>query len=592
MTVPDHLAGKRGKCSKCKGPVLVPQPNLSTNARTSSEAPVDLEAAAVAVLSDAPLTETKQPTLIEFNCPQCDEPLKLSLDLAGKRHPCPECRRIIQVPVPKTQDPSNWRDTGPKLPTGAKRPDLPALEGAWGSQTSTRATHEALQEAGVIKEKAKPLTLYQRLQPYLLLGTPLLLVLAGGYYLWSRFAHNQEKKALHYALSVAASPEAKKSLGNAGVMALHGYAGLYYRNSQTPDAAEFAQQQYSAAVGLGREVRDWASDALLAEFTVALLELAGQGPEVESRRKLDWKETHKLLRAALQAIDSQPGRLWALPPVTAGLLQHGQVDRALPLVATLYPTPGADRAEAFAVVGLELLRLERNEEAQQALSEALAPYADKKAPPLLKHPVVTLALLLGKNPPAPGMSLEDNENHLIGQAEAAARQGKQDEAKALASQVPVPGGGNARAWIALAVGAVEAKKQSEAVSAALDAIKSAEKRPDLSWPLLRLLRAGLSAGVSPETLEPAVASLADPGLADWGKLLLWRARLASLSGLDSLENLKSLGERSLAGQVARLELARHNTRHDRSWATTVQSWDEPLRALGSLGVALGMQGSP
>ena len=47
--------------------------------------------------------QQQTPELVEFNCPQCDEPLKLGMELAGKRHPCPNCRKIIPVPVPKTQ---------------------------------------------------------------------------------------------------------------------------------------------------------------------------------------------------------------------------------------------------------------------------------------------------------------------------------------------------------------------------------------------------------------------------------------------------------------------------------------------------------
>src|SRR4051794_32514056 len=89
MTVAETMAGKRGKCSKCKNPVIVP----SVQAPSPPPAPAppeDIEAAALDALAE-PKQEQKAVEFVEFNCPQCDEPVKLGLEHAGKRHPCPHC---------------------------------------------------------------------------------------------------------------------------------------------------------------------------------------------------------------------------------------------------------------------------------------------------------------------------------------------------------------------------------------------------------------------------------------------------------------------------------------------------------------------
>src|SRR5437588_144256 len=86
---------------------------------------------------------------------------------AGDR-PRPRGRRIITVPTPKLSRRTRWRDTAPNLPSGARRDTEPAPEGAWDTTRTTGPSHETLKKAGVIEDKHKPLTLMQRLRPWLL----------------------------------------------------------------------------------------------------------------------------------------------------------------------------------------------------------------------------------------------------------------------------------------------------------------------------------------------------------------------------------------------------------------------------------------
>lgn len=605
MTVPDNLAGKRGKCSKCKEPVLVPGPEANGETQPIKAfapppvppkkevpaAPIDLETEAMAALADEPTEADREADFIEFHCPQCDEPLKLSLDLAGKRHPCPECRRIIAVPYPKNKEKLGWRNTGPKLPVGARRDEGPAPEGAWGTGGTVRASDEGLMEVGVIKEKEKPRTLLQKVFPYALVGTPMVVLLVGGLYLWSWMVRNQEKRSLNVALKAANAADARKTLGIDALLVLHGYAGEYYLNSQKPGCASQSREQHGKAVAMAQASRTGASDAFLADLAVWQVDLAGNDEEIDADRKLKWADTQKIMGGTLRAIDNQPGRLNAIRRVLPRLVEAGQIARVMPLVTSLFKDQGADYAEAVATAGLEFVRLNRKEEASKAASDALKPYDVKKNPPPLRWAVVSLAVLLDRKPPSPGKAVEEEEADAIGRADALARQGKLEEARRQAERLAVEGGGRLRALIALAVAAVESKNGNEDLDKALAAARSTTPRPELAWPLLRLVHAGQEAGLSAEQLEPAVAAINEPGLAGWGRLLLLRARLKSSRSTEGTDLAESIPGDALGGLVARLELARHNARRDRNWVKTVNSWEGGSHAVGSLGVALGIQGS-
>jgi len=43
---------------------------------------------------------------IEFNCPQCNELLTASDEMAGKKGQCPKCKSTVEVPSTSTSNPS------------------------------------------------------------------------------------------------------------------------------------------------------------------------------------------------------------------------------------------------------------------------------------------------------------------------------------------------------------------------------------------------------------------------------------------------------------------------------------------------------
>jgi predicted Zn finger-like uncharacterized protein len=190
ILVPESLAGKKGRCKACKQVLTVPLLPASNSSsaetappqpQTAAPAPADVEAQAAALFADEPqAAEPAEVKTIDFNCPYCDEPIKLSADLAGKRAPCPECKHIIKVPELTKTDPKDWRKVEVRGPSGARPTDQPAPEGAWGSTSVRGVGTQALVEAGVIPKVERPRTLWQKTRlPVLGVSVALVLVLGG-----------------------------------------------------------------------------------------------------------------------------------------------------------------------------------------------------------------------------------------------------------------------------------------------------------------------------------------------------------------------------------------------------------------------------
>lgn len=609
MTVPDTLAGKRGKCSKCKNIVNVPggenaappRPVPATAGaarpappppppRTPATPPPDLDEEAAKLLADEPKEEDKQAELIEFNCPQCDEPVQLALEHAGKRHPCPHCRKIIPVPVPQSKKKADWRDTGPKLPTGAKREELPALEGAWGTAGKTGPSAEALKEAGVIKEKEKPKTRLQKIAPYALFLVPLLLLGGGGWWLWSAIGRNKEKRAFDSALNYARSGKAADKVGADGEAALFAQLSRYYLRQGKAESAAGAREQLSNAISRAQRLKSPSRELLIVDLIPLLVELGGDREAIEAGTRLKWDEVQKLIGSALAVVaNHETAQRDALRAACVALAAKGQTQRLLPLASQVARGEGLPPHEANALVGLELLRLGQADNAKLAAAEAERPYTAKGKRPTLRPAVVALAVALGRKPPEPAKETFDREAHAIGEADGYARLGKLQEARRAVAKIDDPRG-QLRARIALAAGVIETKSGdgAEVVNEAINSLKAVTVREGLEWECLQLVELGLAAGLGGDALGPALERLSGPELA-WARLQVLRATLRQSKQVEAMSLAEAVTADTMAGKLARLELARHNTRQDAAWAGTVADWPEGQQAFGQLGVALGLQ---
>src|SRR5262245_56951473 len=145
LAVNDTLAGKRVKCPACKATITVPAPVAP---------PADLEDFAAAALADpTAAAPAKEPAKnIQFTCLYCDEPVSVAADIAGKNTPCPSCRQIIKVPLPKADKPKDWRDINKDGPAAARINRPEQLDGAWGTEAKSRVGRESLEEAGALPE--------------------------------------------------------------------------------------------------------------------------------------------------------------------------------------------------------------------------------------------------------------------------------------------------------------------------------------------------------------------------------------------------------------------------------------------------------
>ena len=98
---------------------------------------------------------------IEFVCSYCDAKVQVNAELAGKQTSCPECRRIVKVPLLEKQGPKDWRKVDARRPVGA-RPEIgPAPEGTWDARSVGTVSREALEEAEAIPQVKKRLTWQQ-----------------------------------------------------------------------------------------------------------------------------------------------------------------------------------------------------------------------------------------------------------------------------------------------------------------------------------------------------------------------------------------------------------------------------------------------
>lgn len=619
MLVDERLAGKKGRCKACQHPLTVPPlPNSSSSATEAvssppppnlgaegngAAAPPDVETQAAALFSDEPKpAEPVEVKTVDFNCPYCDEPIKLPADLAGKRAPCPECKHIIKVPELVKKDPKDWRKVATHGPSAARLPDQPEPEGAWGSATMGRVGSQALVDAGVIPKVERPRTLWQKIR-WPVLGVSLFLVLSVGglmtYRWWDRRALERSiQEALAFADS-SEDPATKAALSLA--------AGEYYLHSPTahPDPrtgrstppAKAANNQFGTVLTTLRSApQDAERDALLADLALDEIELGGEQPEAIQELRLTWDKTQQLLLATLREIHDAEAKRYALRDIAQGLREHGQAARVLPLTHQLFAAADADKAAALSVVGLEFLKAEDRPSAEKAVDAALQIYLkdanqkDAKMPPL-RAEVVALALLLEKKDiPAAGDNDDDQANEHLGKVEALARQGKWQEARKEAGRADGKPA-QFRARLAIADAAVDATlpETTDIESALKMAEDGLSKEAELSWSMLHLVKLALQARLPQERVQALADQIGDSALRGRAQLAVFRAQLKQANQTVEGSAADKIDAKSLARSLAAQALARHNVRVSTSYSGVVQTWPQPYQAFGALGVALGLQ---
>jgi hypothetical protein len=600
LSVKDHLAGKKAQCPACKKPLTIP-----ADGRPLRASPIDFEALAAAALADepkAPAPAVPQ-TTIEFKCYYCDEQVRVGADLAGKQTPCPECRRIIKVPLLEKNQPKDWRTMDTRLPAGARRDVGPAPEGAWDT-ASVGVSRQALIEAQAIPQMRPRLTVGQWIKR----GTAVaagILVVAGVTWMGIRFlAAKRQEKALAKALQYLEPPD---KLSPEAVAEIHRGAGEYAIRTLSRGSAERARnhfQQARAALLQAAKLEPVEREAALIQLAQAQIDLGGDKPDVDQETRLPWDEANKEVRQTLQNVGTPEGRAEALRQVTRKYLARNQGVSAVAL-ASLFPAEGP---ELLATVGLEMLRAKQEQMAEKLANLALEKMApqtqpqegDVKPPAVPPAPsLIALWLALGKPDKvaaaAPPAAAEKERDLLIllGNVKGLAVQRSLDQARARLAAIEAP-----EDRLPLLIGLATAAEDSDQAAAvrpdlesALNLVGTELKGQSVSpWQLVRLARAGVKAGLADRVQE--VARLV-PDAAARGRMQLQvlRGRLADSQQRDDDAGMKIVDVNTPAHPEALEMLARHDARLGAAadMQKVIEGWEDKLKPFGYLGVALGLQ---
>jgi hypothetical protein len=613
VSVKDEFAGKRGKCPHCGNVLTVPAPVRPPNTAASpavelatppprpvrppkpTSRPIDLEAEAAAALRDEPTPEAAAvaSATIDFNCPMCDTELHLSLDLAGKRSPCPECRRIIKVPEPVKKDPANWRQTNQTLPSAARRPEEKAPEGAWGSTRAAAAvSRESLQDAGAFPEAKALRTVRQRITRYATWSAAAIFFTVCAVLVWYKWTQAREEQAVKLALDYAESDTGKSELDRDGRAAIYRLAGEHALRARKAGCAVDAQDQFHKSLSVLARAGGSATehDALLQDLAAAEVALGGSPEEVDAGTNLKWDDAQKEIHAALRDIRSSEAKLEGLREVARRLAVKGQGARATALASSLYSSPDEEKAEALGVVGLELLASDKKGLAAKAADQALSLNAAKDRPALAPSAVALVIALSRDLPEAPKKNkwlAEDDVNKRLGTVEGQARLKQWGEARQNAQDAKFTSNQRLRALTVLAGAALDDKTAgtTDVALAIQQALVPPKGPPPSPWLLLRLARIAARAGAAADSLQSLAAVIPDRELRGRAQLAAFQAQLAQGKQSADVKLIETVEAHTVSAWLAHAEWARRNP----GQVGVVKSWEPANRAFGLLGVALGSQ---
>jgi hypothetical protein len=599
LSVKDQLAGKRGACSGCRKVITIPYPVAAAHHD-------DVEAVAREAFADDPAAAKAAETqTIDFTCPMCDEPIKVSSDLAGKQSPCPSCRRIIKVPLPQKRQPKDWRTVQPRGPSMAKRENEPAPEGAWGSvMSSGSVSRETLVETGAIVAAEDKDAGRKRLMRITLGGIGACAVALAGLSGWRFLKQDKADRLMANALATASAESSPLSPEQAAVV--YWAAGEYQLRTGAPDAAQKASEHFQLARGALARANSLERDVMLGELVGVLIDAGADKAEADTGAALEWGKALEGARQALEQIRTPEARLSAVRLVTRKLIAKGQIRAAQSLAGRLGGgasgkpgTAASANAELQAVVALELFRAGKQQDAQ-ALADSLAPPkppakgAAAKLPPVTPG-LVALAVVLDRSKPEIRKSgktgeekedAEDLENTLLGTAEGLALKKDIGQARQLLSAAaPVV---RLKGLIALAGIAERSEENSDLIAALNLAEGEARAAAALTWPLYSLIQHASQNGQF-ERARQLVNSIPDAGLKAQAQLVMLRDRLKGanekVDGAQGDELPEKTGARVQAWEL----IARHNVGLDRGSAKALESLEEPRRAASLAGAALALQ---
>jgi tetratricopeptide (TPR) repeat protein/DNA-directed RNA polymerase subunit M/transcription elongation factor TFIIS len=607
LNVKDHLAGKKAQCPACKKVLVIPSAVKPSVVKPGSR---EVEALAAEAFAESERQAAEQPDAkMEFACPMCDEKISVNVALAGKQAPCPECRRIIKVPLLKKQEAKDWRKLDPRAAASGRLQDVQGMEGTWGTENVGKVSQQALVEAKVIKLAGDRLSWQSWVKRSLAVGGVAAFLLIGALIVWRITSANRRDAAFNQAM--AAVNESPSKLSAAQLILAHRLAGDYYLKLNKPVEA---QAEFQTARALLRELSNSPVEHDLATLALATdqVGLGGDKLEVDRTQRLSWKDTQKQLQQTVQVLQTPEGRRTALQALARLLIARGQEQGQFgAALAGLFPE---DKSELLSIVGLEMLRAKKTSEAealaasaQQGIQPVSAPTAPaglapngKKQPsvvPAVSPSLVALLFGVGQASKARALApeakapVEARALFQVGLSIGLALDGKFPQALAAVKELPSPAY-KALALTGLAETAFEAGQKEEARGALDEAAKlvDAEKGKEMSsWVLWKLVTLAGKLGAA-ETGQTIARNIADPALRQ-------QAAIDLLPGSTTPEQLETaLGSavdknsafyaRALS-EVCRKQASQGDSSGLSKGISTLEP--EKLRPFANLGLALGLQ---
>lgn len=598
--------GKAPVATGVKPPPGTSSPTAPPPAPVNGDTPADIgdaETFAASLLGDEPPPEEPVETkTVTFNCPQCDDPMTVSAELAGKQAPCPSCRRIVKVPLPQKKEPIDWRQPNKNLPSGARQ-NFEAGESLVGATTTGDVSLKALEEAGAVPEVKEKLT---RVQFWGRVAGAVAALLVIGFGAWTAYdfvSGNAQHRAVRDAENAAAA--AAKSGGKTGlrkeaIAEIHRAAGEWYLRSDRRDAYPQALRAFRDARALlgGSSRANSDADALLVELAFSELLLVGHPdePPEDPRDRSDKDNPRTRLRDVLGAITSHETKAFAGREVCRRLVERGHTGPARVVMLDLPGTSDEWRIEAHGVTGMELLARDPVG-AEKLLKRGLdraAPVPAGSKRQQVTQAIVALCVRMQKPellqglPEAKGGEKSADSDVKQGFAVGLALQGDRQEGlnrlKGLSTSMKVP----AMMETAAALPSAEAKPFIEA---AMDVAENELKGRIPSGTLARLAFSGVRCGLT-ERAGKIAAVVNDPGLRGWAQLQVLRASLDAMPAAVPDAKADEVEKQSVCWLLARVEVARHNARFNaKGTRAAALAGEEALRPFGLVGYALGVQDS-
>lgn len=631
----DEFAGKTAKCRNpnCRMVITIPQAGTATlqpGDTPPPSPPIDVEAAALSVLADAP-AEAAAPQTVAMTCDFCGNTWTEPIEKAGKNVLCPnpECRQRMKVPVPKDHIAQDWRTGGQKGPSLAKE-NFEKPTDVVDAGSAGIVSRAAIKEAGVELEEIEPRPLKTKVLIALAVIVPVLMVGFGIRYWWLSRTSGKQDTLMADALvewdklDDPSKPPAAESPLYAAVLRIAAGEYAIRKNDKAKFKDGFAE--FNQARDLLRRSAEKDNPAkpvvageravLLGELALATLLLGGTDDQVKSELRFRWLpdtaggKTPRVQEKGVSTVHHELGRTLELlrdggsdfdfraavaRRLTRELVRRGHADLAADnLHIMLFATP--EQAEARAIIALEIHRLDKDSEHPKAVAEWLKPAV--RATNLNPFPASATTLwkvLSTDKAPVlddPGPTGQGGEHSNPAYTGVHLLQGRADDALKLAQRAPKP----ETRLRSVALCAEWLDDPAAALDDAVATVGVLSKKKDAVLPqglIVRLAQRAAEAGKGDQA-KALAEFLADDGLKAWARAEVVAARVRAAPPKDAIDEAAAeVPDDSRKYRVghawARLAVARQNARAAGWGANKLAGWPSAIKPFGLAGVALGQE---